>query len=372
MTFEETAVSSNLFMNTFGQRRRQLQSQLAARGLAGILSINPADWYYLTGFTGEAGALLISRNVSALVTDGRFVAQAKEETSGITVVKQEASVMASVGKLLRSRLRGKIGFDAEQITVEQYRTLRRASGQRVRLAAAPGAISSLRQRKDPAEIAQMRKAAALADEVVSAAFKLLKPGVREIQVAAEIEHQMRSLGASGPAFETIVAFGARSAHPHARPTEKRLGKNELVVLDLGVILAHYCSDITRTVFVGRAPARIRGWYRAVQEAQAAAVAATQAGATCGEVDAAARGVLRRYRLDRYFVHSTGHGLGLEVHEDPRVARGQKHVLVPGNVITIEPGVYVPGVGGIRIEDDLAVHTGRTEVLTRVPRELIEI
>jgi Xaa-Pro aminopeptidase len=218
----------------------------------------------------------------------------------------------------------------------------------------------------------MRKAAALADGVVEAAFKLLKPGVREVEVAAEIEYQMRKRGASGPAFESIVAFGPRSAHPHARPTQKRLGKNELVVLDLGAILAHYCSDITRTVFVGRAPARIRQWYRAVQEAQASAVAATQAGVTCGEVDAAARDVLRRHRLDRYFVHSTGHGLGLEVHEEPRVARGQKHVLVPGNVITIEPGVYVPGVGGIRIEDDVVVHPGRTEVLTRVPRDLIEI
>ncbi len=334
--------------------------------------MNPADWYYLTGFTGEAGALIISRAGSTLVTDGRFTVQAKEETSGIRVVKQEVSLMASVSKWLHDHVRGKIGFDASQITVEQFRTLRRGAGPHVRLAAAGGEIGSLRQRKEPGEIAQMRKGAVLAGDVVGAALKLLKPGVREIEVAAEIEYQMRSRGASGPAFETIVAFGARSAHPHARPTEKRLAKNELVVLDLGAILAHYCSDITRTVFVGRAPTRIRRWYRAVQEAQAAAVAAAQAGVTCGEVDAAARGVLTRYRLDRYFVHSTGHGLGLEVHENPRVARGQKYVLVPGNVITIEPGVYVPGLGGIRIEDDVAVHAGRTEVLTRVPRDLIEI
>ena len=356
----------------FAKRRRALQAQLATRGLSAALSTNPADWYYLTGFTGEAGALLISRSGSALVTDGRFTVQAKEETSGIRVVRQEASLMASVGNWLRGRVRGKIGFDAGQITVEQFRTLRRAAGSRVRLTAAGGEIASLRQRKEPGEIAQMRKAAVLAGDIVTGAFKLLKPGVREIEIAAEIEYQMRSRGASGPAFETIVAFGARSAHPHARPTEKRLGKNELVVLDLGVILAHYCSDITRTVFVGRVPARIRRFYRAVQEAQAAAIAAAHAGVTCGEVDAAARGVLTRYRLDRHFVHSTGHGLGLEVHENPRVARGQKHVLAPGNVITIEPGVYVPGLGGIRIEDDVAVHAGRTEVLTRVPRDLIEI
>ena len=346
--------------------------RMADKRLSGLLCMNPASWYYLTGFTGEAGALLVSVQGSFLVTDGRFTAQAKEEASGLRIVKQEGSLMATVGSLLQGRSRARVASDATQLTVAQHRGLRKAAGARVRWIRADGLGESGRQRKDAQELALMRKAAVLASEVLSAALKLLKPGVREIEVAAEVEYQMRRRGASGPAFETIVAFGARSAHPHARPTEKRLRKNELVVLDLGAILAHYCSDITRTVFVGRAPARIRRWYHAVREAQAAAVATAQPGTTCGDVDAAARGVLRRYGLDQYFVHSTGHGLGLEVHEDPRVARGQKHVLVPGNVITIEPGVYVPGVGGIRIEDDVAVNARGNEVLTRVTRDLIEI
>ena len=229
-----------------------------------------------------------------------------------------------------------------------------------------------RHRKEPSELARMRQAAILAGDVLSRAMDLLKPGVMENEVAAEIEYHMRKGGASGPAFETIVAFGPRSALPHARPTAKRLRKNELVVLDLGAILAHYCSDITRTVFVGRAPARVKQWYRAVLEAQIAAIAAVRAGVSCGDVDAAARQVLAGYKLDRLFTHSTGHGLGLEVHEDPRVARGQKARLEPGFVVTIEPGVYVAGVGGIRIEDDVAVHPGNTEVLTRIPRDLIEL
>ena len=144
------------------------------------------------------------------------------------------------------------------------------------------------------------------------------------------------------------------------------------VLDLGVILGHYCSDITRTVFVGRAPKRIQTWYKAVLEAQGAAISAVREGVSCGEVDAAARRVLEGYGLDRLFVHSTGHGLGLEVHEDPRVAKGQTRRLEPGNAITIEPGVYAEGIGGVRIEDDVAVHTGRTEVLSRAPRHLIEL
>ena len=358
--------------SVFLQRRRALRYRIAGKHLSGVLSLNPASWFYLTGYTGEAGALLVTASGAVLVTDGRFTAQAKEETSGVRVVKQESSLMATVGGVLRGRNLNRIGFDAMQLTVAQFRTLRTAAGPRVRWVRVDGQVEEGRQRKDAAELAQMRKAAILGGQVLTGALKLLKPGVREIEIAAEIDYQMRRLGASGPAFESIVAFGARSAHPHARPTQKRLRKNELVVLDLGVILAHYCSDITRTVFVGRAPARIRRCYQAVREAQAAAVAATQSGIRCGDVDAAARGVLACYRLDQYFVHSTGHGLGLEVHEDPRVARGQKNILVPGNVITIEPGVYLPGVGGIRIEDDVAVHAHGNEVLTRIPRDFIEI
>ena len=349
-----------------------MQTQMVERRLSGLLVMHPANWYYLSGFSGEAGALLMLRRGPVLVTDGRFTAQARGETSGIRVAAQKGSLTVSVGAWLETQRRSRIGFDASQLTVAQLRALRAAAGRKVQWIAASGAVEALRARKEPQEIAQMRKAGVLAGEVLAAALKLLKPGVRELEIAAEIEYQMRQRGASGRAFETIVAFGERSAYPHARPTAKRLRKNELVVLDLGAILGHYCSDITRTVFVGKAPARVRRWYRAVQEAQSAAIAAVKAGVRCGDVDAAARQILTGHGLDRYFIHSTGHGLGLEVHEDPRVARGQKQILVPGNVITIEPGVYIPGVGGIRIEDDVAVRADRTEVLTRVPRDLIEI
>ena len=357
---------------SFSQRRRKLQSLIAAQRLSSLVVTQPASWFYLTGFTGEAGALVVSRRRVALITDGRFTDQARQETSGIRIVRQAASLACSLGEFLKRSGAGKVGFDASHVTVSQLRAMRKAAGSRVRWIPAAGHVERLRRQKGAQEIALMRKAAILAGDVLESALKLLRPGIRELEVAAEIEYQMRQRGASGPAFETIVAFGERSAYPHARATSKRLRKNELVVLDLGAILAHYCSDITRTVVVGRAPARIRQWHRAVQEAEAAAIAAVKAGITCGEVDAAARRVLAGYRLDSCFVHSTGHGLGLEVHEDPRVAKGQKHVLEPGNVITIEPGVYVPGVGGIRIEDDVAVHAERTEVLTRIPRDLIEI
>ena len=356
----------------FALRRQVLRSRLVEKGLSGIVTVRPANWYYLTGFTGEAGALLLTKSRTLFVTDGRFVQQAREETRGVQVVKQEHSVMGSLGEQVRKLRLRRVGFDSGEISVSQFDGLRRGVGTKARLVKTNGELGALRQRKDSSEITQMRAAAELAVEVLKHAIQMLKPGIREVEVAAEIDYQMRKLGASGPAFETIVAFGERSAHPHARPSLKRLRKNELVVLDLGAILGHYCSDITRTVFVGRAPNRVREWYRAVQEAQAAAVSAVRVGASCAEIDQAARQVLLKYRLEQYFVHSTGHGLGLEVHEEPRVARNQKQVLLPGNVITIEPGVYVTGTGGIRIEDDVAVHAERAEVLTRMSRELIEI
>ncbi|HZC82212.1 MAG TPA: Xaa-Pro peptidase family protein, partial [Nitrospiraceae bacterium] len=334
--------------------------------LDSLLVTNPGNWYYLTGFTGEAGALLMSRTATRLITDGRFVTQGREETSGIHIVRQAGALYESVGEILKKLSARRVGFDPTKLTVSQLHVLRESAGRKCRWVPAPEMVEALRMRKDASELSQMRRAAILAGEVLEQALPMLRPGVREFEVAAEIEYQMRKHGATGPAFETIVAFGERSALPHARRTSKRLGKNELVVLDLGVILGHYCSDMTRTVFVGRAPKRIRGWYQAVLEAQRAAIATVKNGASCGEVDAAARRVLTGYHLEHLFVHSTGHGLGLEVHEDPRVARGQKKRLEPGNVITIEPGVYAEGIGGIRIEDDVAVHAKDTEVLTRIP------
>ena len=356
----------------YAYRIQQLQKLIRRSGLDSLLITSPADWYYLTGFTGESGTLIVDRQAGTLVTDGRFTTQAKEEMRRVTVVLQQDGLYRSCGEFLALGKRKRVGFDPQQVTIGQLDALKKTAGHAVSFKPAGGLVQGLRAVKDASELAQMRKAAILAGDVVEAAIKLLKPGIREFEVAAEIEYQLRKRGASGAAFESIVAFGARSALPHARPTAKRLRKNELVVLDLGAILGKYCSDITRTVFVGKAPTRIRLWYQAVFEAQSAAIDAVANGASCGEVDAAARGVLAAHRLDQFFVHSTGHGLGLEVHEEPRLAKGQKTLLATGNVVTIEPGVYVAGIGGIRIEDDVAVRERQHEVLTRASRDFIEL
>ncbi|MGB9511561.1 MAG: Xaa-Pro peptidase family protein [Candidatus Acidiferrum sp.] len=357
---------------TFQNRRQQLVRELKRRQLDCLLVTHPANWYYLTAFTGDSGALVVDRAGATLITDGRFTTQAKQESPGIGIQPQNGALFPSVGSWVAQRRLHRVGYDPQQWTVSQLKAFRIASGRKCRPIEAGGMVEALRVKKDAQELAVMRKAAILVGEVLQGALKLLKPGVREIEVAAEIEYQMKKSGASGPSFESIVAFGERSALPHARPSSKRLRKNELVVLDLGVILGRYCSDITRTVHVGPASKRIRGWYHAVQEANQAAREAVRPGVSCGEVDAAAREVLKKHRLDSYFVHSTGHGLGLEVHEGPRIARGQAVRLEAGNVITIEPGVYVEGVGGIRIEDDVAVNGQGSEVLTRLSRDLIEL
>jgi len=356
----------------FAKRRREVLKELNRRNLDCLLATTPANWYYLTGFTGEAGVLLVTPDGTTLLTDGRFTTQAKEEAKGIHVQLQRGSLFAAAGEWLRERGIRRAGYDPGQWTVSQWKALRKASGTKCREIEAVGVVEGLRKKKDPQELAEMRKAAVLAGEVLESVLELVKPGVREKEIAAEIEYRMKRRGARGVSFDTIVASGERTVLPHARPTSKRLRKNELVVLDLGAILGHYCSDITRTVHVGRSSKRIRSLYLAVQEAQEAAVAAVRAGVPCSAVDAVARGVLRKSRLDTYFVHSTGHGLGLEVHEEPRVARRQAIRLEVGNVITIEPGVYVEGVGGIRIEDDVAVRSHGSEVLTCVRRDLIEL
>jgi Xaa-Pro aminopeptidase len=356
----------------FRNRRRHLVQQLKRRSLDCLLVTHPPNWLYLSGFTGDSGILAVTTTGATLITDGRFTTQAKEECPGIRIQPQKGALVASLGAWLHERKIRRAAFDPQQCTVAQLKALQAAAGRGCRLIEARGLPESLRLKKDPQELAVMRRAAILAGDVLTHALKLLKPGVTESEVAAEIEFQMKSRGAEGPSFPTIVAFGKRTALPHARPTSKRLRKNELVVLDLGVILAHYCSDLTRTVHLGRAAQRVREWYQAVLEANQAATAAVRAGAKCGDVDAAARDVLENHRLESFFVHSTGHGLGLEVHEAPRIARAQAIRLEAGNVITIEPGVYVEGVGGIRIEDDVVVGLQGREVLTRVSRDLIEL
>ena len=338
---------------------------------------------YLCGFTGSAAILLVEHSRATLFTDSRYTLQARQEVRDATTVIALHGLLGAVGEALKG-CRGNIrlGFAPAQLTVAEKDALQTAIGARLRWLAAPGLIERLRAVKDAAELALMRRSARLISEVWTAAVRNVKPGISELAVAADIERGMKLLGASGPSFETIVASGARSAWPHARPTPKLLRKNELVVLDQGAILRDYCSDMTRTVFLGRSAVgaragvrsnnKVRSLYAAVLEAQEAAIAAIRPGISAATVDAAARKVFKRLGLDRYFTHSTGHGLGLEIHEMPRLGRAEEAVLEQGMVVTVEPGVYIESLGGIRIEDEVLVTSRGAEVLTSASREFLEL
>jgi Xaa-Pro aminopeptidase len=358
---------------SIASRLKRVRNALEMAGADILLETHPPNIYYLSGFTGDAGILLVQPASSTLFTDGRFTIQAKQEAPGVrTQIHRGGPLVGTVGGYLRRKNRMRVSISPARLSLANWTILKKTAGKGVRWVATDGLVDRLRAVKDAAEIDRIREAAQLGSEVMDETIGLVRPGVTELELAAEIAYRMRRKGASGESFEAIVAAGPRSALPHARPTPRQIGRNELVVLDLGAILRRYCSDLTRTVYVGRAPARVRGWYQAVLEAQSAARAAVRAGVTAGVVDAAARSLLQRKGLGRYFVHSTGHGIGLEIHEDPRLARGQKALLEPGNVITLEPGVYVEGVGGIRIEDDVVVTPRGAEVLTTAPREFLEI
>jgi Xaa-Pro aminopeptidase len=232
-------------------------------------------------------------------------------------------------------------------------------------------IEHLRMIKDAAELASIRKAVQLGSNLFTHVVKAIRPGVKELDVAAELEYQARRAGAEAMSFETIIAAGKRSALPHGRASAARVGRG-FVVCDFGVILAGYCSDMTRTVYVGNPSSASRNFYQVVLDAQQAALASVRAGISTGEVDEAARKLLKKSGLANFFTHSTGHGVGLEIHEAPRVAAGQKEILKPGMVITIEPGAYVPGKWGVRIEDMVAVTERGCEILTSTGKELVTI
>jgi Xaa-Pro aminopeptidase len=328
---------------------------------------------YLCGFTGSAGILLVEHSRATLFTDSRYTLQARQEVYDAGTVIASHGLIRAVAEALKAR-RGaiRLGFAPAQLTVAHKTSLQLAAGARVRWLAAPDLIERLRAVKDSEELARMRQSARLISDVWTASVRHIKPGISELAVAADIERAMKLQGASGPSFETIVASGPRSAWPHARPTPKLLRKNELVVLDQGAILRDYCSDMTRTVFLGRSSARVRSLYNAVLEAQEAATAAIWPGVSAATVDAAARKVFKRLGLERYFTHGTGHGLGLEIHEMPRLGRGEETLLEEGMVVTVEPGVYVERLGGIRIEDEVLVTSQGAEVLTSASREFLEL
>lgn len=354
-----------------------MRRKLTRSGLTGLLVTHLADVRYLCGFTGSNAALAITRHCARLFTDGRYRAQAAEEVKAAEaeIVSRGAAVSA-VEWLAAQHGVEAAGFDPSHATVADFDRWRNALPARLRrtfFAPLPAPlVEPLRVVKSDMELAILREAAQIGCNLFDHMLGFLRPGLREYEVAGELEHAARLAGAEGMSFETIVASGVRSALPHGRATDARLPRRGFLTLDFGIIHKGYCSDMTRTVHFGTPRPRERAAYEAVLEAQQAAVAAVAAGVRCGEVDEAARSVLRHAGLADAFSHSTGHGVGLEIHEPPRIGAGQKDRLEAGMVVTIEPGIYLPGEFGIRIEDMVAVTRTGGEILTPAPKALIEL
>ncbi len=360
------------------QSRRERTAQLVAElKLDALLVTSLHNVRYLTGFTGSSANVLIFRDGRAvLFTDPRYTVQSKQQVNcAIRIAKGSLTkaVMAEVARTNVARTRvSRVGFEPENLNVARLEALTKALPAKARLLpATEGLIAKLRMVKDAGEIALIRRAVNVNSRALEQALKRLKSGMTETAFSAEIDYQSRKLGANGPAFDTIVAAGARAALPHARPGAAKIGPGMLLI-DMGAFCDGYASDMTRMVHLGAADAKYKRAYGAVLEAQLAGIAAVRPGATAASVDRATRRTLKKHGLEREFVHSTGHGLGLEIHEAPRLGKSDKSKLEPGMTITIEPGVYIEGWGGIRIEDTVLVTESGCEILTPTPKDLLEM
>ncbi|MCL6598452.1 MAG: Xaa-Pro peptidase family protein [Alicyclobacillus macrosporangiidus] len=360
-------------------RLDRLRAEMAARGLEAMLVSSPENRRYVSGFTGTSANVLVTADRALVITDFRYTQQAKAQCTGFEVVQQQASHAGAFLELLAEVVQSlgvkAVGFEQDYLTygeVERYRALEKTVPGFTWVPVS-GVVERLRIVKDEAEIAILEEAARIADEAFEHVLGVLRPGLTERDVALELEIQMRKRGASGAAFDTIVASGWRSAMPHGVASDKVLEAGDLVTMDFGALYQGYCSDLTRTVVIGKANPRQREIYERVLEAQRLALAAVRPGTTGRELDAVARDALARHGLAEAFGHSLGHGIGLAIHEDPRISKSGEDVLEPGMVITIEPGVYLPEWGGVRIEEDVLVTPDGGRVLTHSAKDtLIEV
>jgi Xaa-Pro aminopeptidase len=349
-------------------RTDRLVELLRARDLDSLLVTELLNVRYLTGFTGTNAAAIVTPEERLFFTDFRYVEQARQQVPEYERIEAGRDMLGD----LSGRLRGRAGFDDEHLSVAAHRKLSEKVPEGVELVPAGGLVEELRAVKDASEVAAMRAAA----ELSTAAYETLRErglaGRTERDVALQLVRFMEDSGAEGPSFPPIVAAGEHGARPHAVPRDLEIPRDTLVVIDMGATVDGYCSDCTRTLATGSLHDGALEIYEVVQRAQAEALAAAQAGAANRDVDAVARGIIDAAGHEEHFGHGLGHGVGLQVHEAPRLGKTAEGELATGNAVTIEPGVYVPGQVGVRIEDLVIVTNGEPEILTGFPKELVTV
>ncbi|HUW60779.1 MAG TPA: Xaa-Pro peptidase family protein [Candidatus Bathyarchaeia archaeon] len=352
----------------YQDRIEAVRQKMARTEADACLSLSEPDNFYLTGFTGDKSALIVTGDESVFLCDGRFIEQARVEVANCRIEEAKGSFIAAVGKPLEAIEPGMVAYDPDALTVGQLNLLEAAyDGPFV---AVSGLVTGLRVVKSSEELEHIRGASELAEGVLVDVLDAVKEGCTEMELAARIEYEFKRRGAIGPSFPTIVLFGSRSSLPHGRPGPRRLRPGDIILIDMGCRRDGYCADLTRTFSYATIPGT---WfdeiYQVVLAAQQAALGQVRAGVRCRDVDALARDLIDKAGYGKHFGHGLGHGVGIEVHESPRLNSESEAVLDAGMVVTVEPGIYLPGEGGVRIEDLVVVTEQGCEILTRTPKEL---
>jgi Xaa-Pro aminopeptidase len=350
------------------EKLEKLRALFDEHDIDGLLVTNPYNRRYITGFTGTAGVALISRDKAVFITDFRYVEQASKQVQGFEIVQHTGPIVEEAANQAARLGIQKLGFEQEDVSYATFKAYE--SAVKAELVPTSYVIEKLRLIKSESEIKILKEAAEIADAAFEHILTFIRPGVKEIDVANELEFFMRKQGATSSSFDIIVASGHRSALPHGVATEKVIEKGELVTLDFGAYYKGYCSDITRTIAVGAISDELKTIYDIVLQAQLRGMNGIKPGMTGKEADALTRDYISEKGYGEYFGHSTGHGIGLEIHEGPALSVRSDVVLAPGMVVTVEPGIYIPGLGGVRIEDDTVVTENGNESLTHSPKELI--
>lgn len=352
-------------------RIAKLRKQFGSLNIDGMLVSSPHNRRYLTGFTGTNGHVLIGRKNNIFITDFRYEESARKECIGFEIAVQGKSFLETLSELIKKEGINNLGFEENHVTYQQYKKYKEILPE-INLVSVSNVVEKLRTIKDDQEISNIRKAAQIADEGFTYILGIIKPGAVELEIALELEMFMRKRGASSLSFETIVASGERSSMPHGAASNKVIKNGDVVTLDFGCVYKGYCSDMTRTIFVGKADEKIRKIYDIVLEAQLSSLAAIKPSVVCSRVDEIARGIIKNNGYEKNFGHGLGHSVGLEIHEEPRFSPSDKSVLEPGMVITVEPGIYVEGLGGVRIEDLIVITDNGYENLTSSSKDIIVI
>jgi len=364
--------STNFLAMDIAKRSERLRTALRAAQCDALLVTRRPNVQYLTGFTGSAGVIFFGPDELVLVTDGRYQTQANEQLEkagvlGTIEITGPSKTQEQIVSDLASQY-SKIGLESEGVTWAEQQKWAKSLGAN-KLVSTNSVIEALRLTKEPAEVERIRAACSIADTALRDLLPMLATSPTEREFAMALEVGMRQGGASGISFDSIVASGPNGAKPHARPSDRAIKKDELVVIDFGCVVDGYCSDMTRTVSVDDPGPKATRLWSVVQESQAAGRSAVRAGVSCREVDRACRDIIDNAGWGNEFSHGTGHGVGLEIHEAPRVSYASDEVLEAGYIVTVEPGVYLPGVGGVRLEDTVVVTENGCEALTEFPKFL---